>query len=357
MGLKVYHSKFKLQGESFNSKEELIDFSKEISMEIGNFLEKWFNKELFVEVKTSGSTGKPKIIPLQKAFMINSAKATGDYFNLPEKTTALLCMSPNYIAGKMMLVRALTLGWHLDVVKPSSTPLKNVEKHYDFVAMVPLQLYHSFADIHKIKKLIVGGGTVSEEMLSKIKHIKTEVFVTYGMTETISHIAVKKLNNFKGVIASKTKQPHYFILPNINISIDSRGCLVIDAPKISKEKVITNDLIEIISEKEFKWLGRFDNIINSGGVKLIPEQIEEKLSAIIKNRFFVAGKRDEILGEKLILILEGIKNDDVLTKVHQLSTLSKYEIPKEIYFLDKFIETQTKKINRKENLKIVFQET
>ncbi|MGV8945222.1 MAG: AMP-binding protein [Lutibacter sp.] len=341
-----FHSEFKLQGKSFNSKEELIAFSKGISVEIGDFLEKWFNQESFVEVRTSGSTGKPKTIQLQKAFMINSAKATGDYFDLPEETTALLCMSPNYIAGKMMLVRALTLGWHLDVVEPSSTPLKNVEKHYDFVAMVPLQLYLSFTEMPKIKKLIVGGGAVSEEMLLKIKHIKTEVFITYGMTETISHIAVKKLNNFKSVIPDEAKQPHYTILPNITISIDRRGCLVIDAPKVSKEKVITNDLIEIISENEFKWLGRFDHIINSGGIKLIPEQIEEKLSAIIKNRFFVAGKQDKILGEKLILIFEGIKNDDILKKVHQLSTLSKYEIPKEIYFLDKFIETQTGKVNR-----------
>jgi len=209
-----------------------------------------------------------------------------------------------------------------------------------------MQLYNSLADIHKIKKLIVGGGTVSEELLYKIQEINTEIFATYGMTETITHIAVKKLNNFKSVIASKTKQSNYTILPNIKISMDNRGCIVIDAPKISEEKVITNDLAELISSKEFKWLGRFDTIINSGGIKLIPEQIEEKLSAIIKNRFFVAGKRDKIFGKKLILIFEGIKNDDVLKKVQDVSTLSKYEIPKDIYFIEKFIETPTGKVNR-----------
>lgn len=242
------------------------------------------------------------------------------------------------------------MGWHLDIVEPTSHPIKNIEKQYDFSAMVPMQLYNSLADIHKIKKLIVGGGTISEDMMSKIQHIKTEVFATYGMTETITHIAVKKLNNFKSVIASETKQSNYTILPNIRISLDNRGCLIIDTPKISEEKVITNDLAELISSKEFKWLGRFDTIINSGGIKLIPEQIEEKLSAIIKNRFFVAGKRDNILGEKLILVIEGNEDNNMLKQVKNLQTLSKYEILKEIYFLDKFIETETGKVNRTETL-------
>jgi O-succinylbenzoic acid--CoA ligase len=345
-----FHSAFKLQGKSFGSKEELIDFSKEISVEVSDFLRNWFDETDFVEVKTSGSTGNPKIIQLQKKQMIHSAKATGDYFNLPENIAALLCMSPNYIAGKMMLVRALMLGWHLDVVEPTSNPLKNSDKNYDFSAMVPMQLHNSLADIHKIKKLIVGGGTVSNELLSKIKEVKTEIFATYGMTETITHIAVKKLNNFKSVIASETKQSNYTILPNIKIEVDHRGCLVIDAPKVSDEKVFTNDLVELISPTEFKWLGRIDNIINSGGIKLIPEQIEEKLAEIIENRFFIAGKKDEILGEKLILIVEGIKNDVLLNKIQELISPSTYEIPKEIYFLEKFIETETNKIDRAKTL-------
>ncbi|MHB1147255.1 MAG: AMP-binding protein [Lutibacter sp.] len=341
-----YHSAFKLQGKSFNSKEELIDFSKGISAEVAEFLTNWFDENSFIEVKTSGSTGNPKIIQLQKIHMINSAKATGDYFNLPKNTTALLCMSPNYIAGKMMLVRALTLGWHLDVVAPTSNPLKNSDKNYDFSAMVPMQLHNSLPDIHKIKKLIVGGGTVSNELLRKIQQVKTEIFATYGMTETITHIAVKRIN----VIASGATQTHYKTLPNIKISVDHRGCLVLDAPTISKEKVVTNDLVELISSTEFKWLGRIDNVINSGGIKLIPEQIEEKLAAIIENRFFVAGKKDEILGEKLILIIEGIKNEDFLNKIQQLKSLSNYEIPKEIYFLENFMETETNKIDRTKTL-------
>ena len=346
-----FHSAFKLQGKSFQTVNELIDFSKEISAEVSDFLRNWFDATAFVEVKTSGSTGNPKIIQLQKKQMVNSAKATGDYFNLPENTAALLCMSPNYIAGKMMLVRALTLGWHLDVVAPTSNPLKNIDKNYDFSAMVPMQLHNSLPDIHKIKKLVIGGGTVSNEWLSKIQEVETEIFATYGMTETITHIAVKRIN--QSCHAELVSASHYKILPNIQISLDHRGCLVIDAPTISAEKVITNDLVELISSTEFKWLGRIDNVINSGGIKLIPEQIEEKLAAIIENRFLVAGKKDEILGEKLILIVEGIAIENLPKKIRQLKSLSNYEIPKEICFLEKFTETQTNKIDRAKTLEFL----
>jgi len=350
---KPFHKNFKLQGTSFKSVEELINFSSQVSIEVQLFLKEWFNNNLFIEVKTSGSTGKPKLIQLQKKYMINSALATGTYFNLLENTTALLCMPVNFIAGKMMLVRALTLGWQLDVVDTTSTPLKNISKDYDFSAMVPLQLNNSLSNINKIKKLIVGGGVISKELEFKIQHIDTQVFATYGMTETITHIAVKKLNCLLNVIANETKQSHYQVLPNISISTDNRSCLVINAPKLSSKKIITNDLVELISSTEFKWLGRFDSIINSGGIKLIPEQIEEKLAAIIEQRFFVTGIPDDFLGEKLVLIVEGSERGEILDQVKKLDTLSKYEIPKAIYFVEQFIETETKKVNRKETLKMI----
>ncbi|SDX49271.1 O-succinylbenzoic acid--CoA ligase [Lutibacter oricola] len=344
-----FHKSFNLNEKSFTEVEELINFSKTISVEVHSFLIDWFDTKLFVEVKTSGSTGTPKIIKLQKEFMINSALATGSYFNLNEKTTALLCMSANYIAGKMMLVRALTLGWHLDVVEANSNPLKDLDKTYDFSAMVPLQLNNSLNEIHKVKRLIVGGGVVSNELLQKIKNIKTEIFATYGMTETITHIAVKRLNYH----SEGNEESHYTTLTNISISKDKRGCLIINAPKVSSEEIITNDLVELISEKEFKWLGRYDSVINSGGIKLIPEQIEEKLSSIINNRFFVAGIQDAVLGEKLVLIVEGNIDNGTLNQVKNLNSLSKFEIPKEIFFTSKFVETPTKKINRLKTLSLL----
>ncbi len=351
MEILKFHKNFKLQGKSFDSVEELLNFSKSISLEINAFLKNWFDDKSFVEVQTSGSTGVPKVIHLSKKHMINSAKATGNYFELPEKTSALLCMSPNYIAGKMMLVRAITLGWHLDIVEAVSNPLMKIKKKYDFSAMVPLQLHNSLNEIHNIKKVIVGGGVVSNKLLRNIQNISTDVFATYGMTETITHIAVKKLNHFH---SKHVEESYYQVLPNITISTDKRGCLVINAPNLADEEVITNDIVELISEKEFQWLGRFDTIINSGGIKLIPEQIEKKISAILSKRFFVAGIPDAILGEKLVLIIEDEINNAILNEVKNLNSISKYEAPKEIYFVENFIETPTKKINRKETLKLFF---
>ncbi|MDE1207540.1 AMP-binding protein [Tenacibaculum larymnensis] len=343
-----FHKSFQLNGISFSSEDELLTFSKTINDSIYQFLSDWFNTNDFVIVQTSGSTGKPKPISLKKEFMINSAKATGAFFNLEKNTTALLCLSTDYIAGKMMLVRALTLGWSIDVVAPTSKV--EIVKNYDFSAMVPLQLRSSLESIHKIKKLIVGGGVVANDLIKIIEDKSTEIFATYGMTETITHIAVKKLNN---VISNDSEKSHYKALPNVQLSQDNRNCLIIDASKVSEEKVVTNDVVRLISKTEFEWLGRYDNVINSGGVKLHPEKIEEKLSKVIPNRFFVTGIPDQKLGEKLILLVEGEINNVISNEVRNLLGLTKYEIPKEIYFVDKFIETETKKIQRKKTLDLV----
>ncbi|MDO6676120.1 AMP-binding protein [Tenacibaculum sp. 1_MG-2023] len=345
MGNLNFHNSFQLNGKSFSNEDELLTFSKTINDSVYQFLSDWFNTEDFVVVQTSGSTGKPKPISLKKEFMINSAKATGVFFDLEENTTALLCLSTDYIAGKMMLVRALTLGWSIDVV--ALTSKVEIIKEYDFSAMVPLQLRSSLASIHKIKKLIVGGGVVANDLIEAIQDKSTEIFATYGMTETITHIAVKKLNN---VISNDSEKSHYKTLPNVQLSQDNRNCLIIDASKVSEEKVVTNDVVHLISKTEFEWLGRYDNVINSGGVKLHPEKIEEKLSKVIPNRFFVTGINDKKLGEKLVLIVEGEKNDVILNEVRNLLGLTKYEIPKVVYFVDKFIETETKKIQRKKTL-------
>jgi len=357
-----FHNSFLLNGKSFSTPDEIIAYSKTISSSIHAFLKDWFSQDDFIHIKTSGSTGTPKIIRLQKKQMKNSAEMTGDFFNLQEKTTALLCLSVDYIAGKMMLVRALTLGWQLDVVEPNSNALENNLKQYDFSAFVPLQLENSLENINQIKMLIVGGGKVSKSLQDKILNIKTEVFATYGMTETITHIAIKKLNNFEQVILREVEKSHFKILPNIKISKDSRNCLVIKAPKLSEETIITNDIVELISETEFRLLGRTDNVINSGGIKLHPESIEDKLSEIIDNRFFVAGITNEKLGEKLILVVEhSVISTEMekslkllIQKIKNLKTLSKFEIPKEIYFVESFVETETGKIQRKATLQKIF---
>jgi len=332
-----FHKSFKLNGFSFSSVDEILSHTIGFSYEIQQFLKSWFSHNKSITVQTSGSTGIPKSILLKKEFIVNSARATGNYFDLQEHTTALLCLPLKYIAGKLMLIRALTLGWDLDVIESNSNPLEKVYKHYDFSAMVPLQLENSLSKVGLIKKLIVGGGVVSKQLESKLKNVSTAIYATYGMTETITHIAVKKLNKIN-------KTPNFYqLLPGVQIYKDVRNCLLIKALHVSDEIIFTNDVVQIISDTQFEWLGRFDNVINSGGIKLYPEKIEKKLSKIISNRFFVAGKIDETLGEKVVLILEGNQKD-----IHYKGAdLLKFETPKEIYFVEKFLETETKKIQRR----------
>lgn len=350
------HVNFELNNQSFKSIEELLAYTKDINLSIHGFLLDWFDEKTYVVVNTSGSTGKPKPMQLRKEFMINSAKATGAFFNLPENTSALLCLSTDYIAGKMMLVRALVLGWKLDVVTTDSNPLKNVTKRYDFSAMVPMQLQNSLNDLNKVQKLIVGGGVVSKELIAQIQGIDTAIFATYGMTETVTHIAVKQLNQF--VTSNEEEVSNYHTLPNVEVSIDKRGCLVINAPKVTEEVIVTNDVVNLISSTSFTWLGRYDNVINSGGVKLHPEKIEEKLSTIISNRFFVTGISDNRLGEKLVLLIEGIADESLVMELkNELKNsilLTKYEVPKEIHFIEAFVETETKKIQRTMTLDLLY---
>jgi len=347
-----FHKSFKCNGRSFETETALISFVKKVSDESVLFLKEWFDEAPFVEVRTSGSTGKPKKILLKKEFMINAASATGNYFKLEEKTAVLLCLSSKYIAGKMMWVRALTLGWHLDVGITSTTPLKENSKTYDFSAMLPLQLHHSISDIHKVKTLIVGGGVVSESLQDKLQNIPTKIYATYGMTETISHIAVKKLNH-----TDKNTVSNYEILPNIFISTDLRSCLVIEAPLISNSPIITNDLVVLKKKNQFQWLGRYDMVINSGGVKLIPEQIERKLSKLLSKRYFISSLPDEVLGEKVILVVEGVQNSILfksdISVFLQGANLQKFEVPKTIYFVPQFVMTETQKIHRSKTIELI----
>jgi len=353
------HPSFKINRQSL-TKTSLLRFTEELTAsdelylkDTGVFIVDWLNDDDYVLVNTSGSTGTPKKIKLLKSHMRNSALATGNYFGLKENTTTLLCLSATYIAGKMMLVRAMVLGWDIHLVSPSANPLKRLTESYDFCAMVPLQVEASLSHLHKIKQLIIGGAPISSTLNKELQTVTTNCFATYGMTETITHIAVKKLNNFSRVISNDREKSHYHILPNVSISQDDRGCLVIDAPKVSNEIIITNDIINIHSDTEFEWLGRYDNVINSGGVKLFPEQIEQKLSLLIKERFFVAGIPDEQLGEQLILIMESDVKLSLSKSDYEKCMLSKYEIPKAVFTFPKFIETPSGKIQRKQTLALL----
>lgn len=333
------HSDFKLNGKSFSYLELLgeanfLAYNGTVyEKEIGKFLLEWLNKDDFIFVQTSGSTGIPKKIYIPKKAMIASAIATGTFFNLQPKTTALLCLSAEYIAGKMMLVRALQLGLELDYVAPSSNPLNEVSKEYDFVAMVPLQVDASIAHLYRIKKLIIGGAKLNSGLIERLVKLETKIYETYGMTETVSHIALKRIG-----------EKCFTILPSISIHVDDRNCLIIEAPNLYPEKIITNDIVELLSDKQFILKGRVDSVINSGGIKIYPEELEEKLSLKLEKRFFFSSVIDEKYGEQLILIIEG-KAFDIKHEIFE--GFSKFQVPKAIFFLDEFVEAGNNKINRK----------
>ncbi|THV57600.1 O-succinylbenzoic acid--CoA ligase [Flagellimonas alvinocaridis] len=349
------HSDFKLNGVSYSplgiSKlgNTLVNEGNSFETAMGEFLLDWLSDKPTLTVLTSGSTGTPKSIKLKKEHMVNSALATGQYFKLREGTIALLCLPFSGIAGKMMLVRAMVLGWQLDYVEPSSTPLLDSEKKYDFAAMVPLQVQSSLKQLYRVDLLIIGGAPVNSTLKKDLQTLHTNCFETYGMTETITHIAVKAIN---GPQCSDFFQT----LPGVQISTDKRGCLTIEAPDISDEKVVTNDLVSMVSKNKFEWLGRYDSIINSGGIKLVPEQIERKLAPIIPFRFFVAGLPDKVLGHRLVLIIEGTQFDkeNLFETISSLKSLNKYEVPKEVFNIKSFVETKSNKVDRTKTLKKVF---
>lgn len=315
---------------------------------VRTFLTQWFNEEEHITVKTSGSTGTPKSIQLSKDRMRASAKMTGEYFGLQAGDQALLCMPADYIAGKMMIVRSLELGLRLLVVAPSSLPMKGVEEQFAFAAMVPMQVHstleteNGFEQLDQIRQLIIGGGAVNEALNKKLIRLQCSCFATYGMTETITHIAVKRLNG-------PERSPLFSTLPGVKIRPDERGCLVIEAPHLASGPVITNDLIEMEDFHLFRWLGRFDNVVNSGGVKLHPESLEEKLDEVMERRYFFAGLPDKRLGERLVLVIEGEPFQPSIRSLFDSTLtdyLDKYEQPSELLFCDAFVETETGKVRR-----------
>lgn len=344
------HPAFKLNGFSYSKEElkvvsySLIKEGLNFERDLGCFLQDWLNDSELLKVNTSGSTGVPKSIFLEKHKMRNSAIATGQFFGLGPKHSALLCLSPKYIAGKMMLVRAMVLGLEIDYVAPSSKPLSGLVRYYDFVAMVPLQLEHSLAELAKVKTLIVGGAPIPFSLKSGLGDTKCQVFETYGMTETISHVAVRQLN----VQQENPADLFFHALPDINLSIDTRNCLVIKASRIAETPIVTNDVVNLVSATTFEWLGRFDNIINSGGIKLNPEKIETMFSPVLGTNFFLTGLPDERLGHKLVLIIEGEgERDLIMEKLASIPFIKKIELPQEIFFVQRFSKTPNGKIQRK----------
>lgn len=328
-----------------NLKINNLDFETDFEKKIKNFLEEWFSDSRTVKVQTSGSTGTPKVFEIEKKRMMHSAKMTCNFLGLQEGDTALLCLPIEYISGKMMMVRSIEKKLKLMVSEPSLKPLENLHSEIDFCAMTPLQVENSLDKIHLIKNLIIGGAAVSESLKKRISGFTTRIYETYGMSETLSHIALKSM--------APRQEEYFMVFENVSISTDERGCLKIFAPDLNAEVLQTNDLVEIKNERQFKFLGRIDNVINSGGAKIFPEQLEALVKKEIPNEAVFLGIEDESLGQKLILVIEGIESEDIIKKVSGIQYEKKFHQPKEIIFMDRIPRTPNGKVNRKSLLDLI----
>lgn len=329
----------------FNKLKPENDFEKKVV----DFIKEWFSASETVSVQTSGSTGIPKILEVEKSKMLNSAVSTCNFLDLKENETALICLPVEYISGKMMVVRSVVRNLKLKVSNPSINPLIDLHEHVDFCAMTPLQVENSLDKLHLIKKIIIGGAAVSESLKQKIyeklNSTETKIYETYGMSETLSHIALKEIF---------PKEEEYFTaFENIEISQDERGRLKIFAPQLNPEVLQTNDIVELINDRQFKFLGRADNIINSGGAKIFPEELEKIVKRHISNEAVFIGIPDETLGQKLILAIEGKEDEKINSMISKLQFEKSFHKPKGIIFVDEIPRTPNGKVNRRELLKIL----
>jgi len=349
------YTDLKLNGKSYSLQDLLIISELKISdievpeweKAIFRFISEWIDENDSISVTTSGSTGKPKEIWLKKNRMLASAMATNTFFQLDITKKALLCLSAEYIAGKMMIVRAFVGGFDLHYIEPASNSLLGIQTQYDFTAVVPLQLEAVFKSynsqvLNNIKKLIVGGAAVRSDLNLILDYVESEIWASYGMTETITHVALQALNGRK-------KMDFFRAIEGVEFQVDDHDCLKITAPAINPESIQTNDRVDLINAKEFRFLGRIDFVINSGGIKFSPEFIEQKIAHFIDRNFVFSSLPDEVFGEKLVLVIEGSKYLDELLEEIKLSmkkVLSRFEQPKEILFVPILPKTESGKIDR-----------
>ncbi len=326
-----------------HTREEVLQAS---TRQVADFLDEWYSDTDFVWGHTSGSTGTPKNIRLPKRDMVESARLTIDFFGITVDTTMLLCLSPDYIAGKMMIVRALLSGADLLVVAPSSFPLLSVVGPIDFAAMIPAQVIESLkaqeerAKLSRIGALIIGGAPLSLDTEEKLKSLPTRSYATYGMTETVSHVALRRIGE-PGML--------YRALGNITFSTDERECLVIHTPHFSIKQFVTNDVVTLLDSRNFRWIGRYDHVINTGGVKVFPEQVEKKIAGALARRFFITSSPHEKWGECVTLVVEGsplATGEETALLARLRESVNKYEMPRKIVYLPTFKETSSGKIIR-----------
>jgi O-succinylbenzoic acid--CoA ligase len=363
-----------LNGTSY-SLQQLADGSASAHLSpyeqrVVQFIQQWRSGQEAFVVDTSGSTGTPKPIMITRAQMVASARLTGRALGLQPGDQALVCVSVEYIAGMMMLVRGLELGLPLTIIDPVSRPLAQVAPttRLAFTAMVPLQLQetlhgasHELAMLDGMKAILIGGAAVSRTLETQLQGVKAPLYHTYGMTETVSHIALKRLNGPR-------RSDRFVPIDGVRLGRDERGCLTITSVLTRGETLYTNDLVELYADGTFRWLGRLDNVINSGGIKVQIEKVETAIEAWLaqyqaghyaERRFFVGALPDPRLGQTVVAVVEGdafgggpTLSPEMATTLRQAlqPALIPYEIPRQWHFVPELLTTPTGKIDRLANL-------
>lgn len=309
-------------------------------MLLTEFLEEWSNSSETVLVHTSGSTGKPKPLLVEKRRMEASARITCSFLGLKEGDTALLCMPLDFIAGKMMVVRTLTCGLRLIAVEPKGCP--EWDGPIDFAAMVPLQVWNLLQQaperLRQIRHLIIGGGAINNELAQALKDMPNAIWSTYGMTETLSHIALRRLNG-------PERNLWYTPFDGVNVSLNPEGCLVINAPAVHDGPLVTNDIAEL-SGLNFRILGRKDNVVCSGGIKIQIEEVERLLHPHLRQPFLISKVPDMKLGEQVVLLTTSLDVDAV--RVVCQKVLPRYWQPRQYLHIETIPLTATGKPARAE---------
>jgi O-succinylbenzoic acid--CoA ligase len=318
-----------------------------LNNEVNLFVKDWNSPLPYITLKTSGSTGTPKFIKVEKSKMVISAMNTLAHFDISKGSKVLLCLSPDTIGGKMILVRSIVGELDLFIGKLNSNPLEEIDETFDFAAMVPMQLINTLNKVPQklknIEKIIIGGAQLPEHIEHSVSRVHQKIYHTFGMTETLSHFAIRHIG---------VDQPNvYYALRGVRFSSEE-GRLIVNYPGILETPLKTNELVRLINDKTFEWIGRADFIINSGGIKIIPEILESKLCTVISSSFFISSLPDDYLGQKVILIIESDGANNITKKDFSL-ILSPFEIPKELFILPQFIRTASGKINRLETIKLI----
>ncbi|HLO58508.1 MAG TPA: AMP-binding protein [Bacteroidales bacterium] len=345
---------------NYYSYKELLEYSGERIVssdthpwekEIFRFIITWLSNSDHIIQYSSGTTGRPKEIKLSKMAMIKSALNTCSFFNLHKGDSALLCMPTDYIAGKMMIVRSMAGGLNLFITEPRSVPEIRVSEKIDFCAMVPLQVTNLMlcsTDLSPVKKLLIGGAEISRELEKRLQETDTLAFASYGMAETCSHVAIRKLNG-------SGQHPDYIALPDISLSADERSCLLIHASYLPAP-VISNDMVSFTGNNRFRWIGRFDNLINSGGIKIVPEEVEALVMEKESIECVAMGIPDKKLGNKLVIVVEDTSTTtdsaDTL-KTRFAGILPRRWKPKEVISVPHFPRNDALKIDRRKLAEII----